>query len=139
MKDFPFWRGAIHNAKTALVLKAVGEDLANYKNQATLLDDTTKLNEAQLETLRLEYALKTCTCLSQKGWCATMRLAKKQDGGLKVAPAVHRKVKGKPKDGEAQGDDIFPKCYYPYTALNKLIFPIAQKAYQDRLAVTKKV
>ncbi len=68
-----------------------------------------------------------------------MRLAKKQDGGLKVAPAVHRKVKGKPRDGEAQGDDIFPKCYYPYTALNKLIFPIAQKAYQDRLAVTKKV
>ena len=58
MKDFPFWRSAIHNAKTALILKAVGEDLANYKNQATLLDDTTKLNTAQLETLRLEYALK---------------------------------------------------------------------------------
>ena len=58
MKDFPFWRGAIHNAKTVLVLKAVGEDLANFKNQSNLLSDEVKLTEAQLETLRLEYSLK---------------------------------------------------------------------------------
>ena len=58
MKDFPFWRGAIHNAKTVLILKSIGEDLANLKNQANLLGDENKLNEAQLETLRLEYSLK---------------------------------------------------------------------------------
>lgn len=58
MKDFSFWRGAIHNAKTVLVLKSVGEDLANYKNQSNLLGDEAKLTEAQLETLRLEYSLK---------------------------------------------------------------------------------
>lgn len=58
MKDFPFWRSAIHNAKTALILKSVGEDLANFKNQADFIGDKPKLNEAQLETLRLEYSLK---------------------------------------------------------------------------------
>ena len=63
-----------------------------------------------------------------------LRLAKKQDGSLKVAPAVHRKVEAKPKEGEAKGEDVFPKCYYPYTALNKLIFPIAEKAFKDLLA-----
>ncbi len=58
MKDLPFWRGAIHNAKTVLVLKSVGEDLATFKNQADFIGDKPKLNEAQLETLRLEYSLK---------------------------------------------------------------------------------
>lgn len=58
MKDIAFWRGAIHNAKTLLVLKSVGEDLANHKNQSNLLKDEVKLTEAQLETLRLEYSLK---------------------------------------------------------------------------------
>ena len=58
MKDFSFWRGVIQNAKTALVLKSVGEDLANFKNQSNLLSDEIKLTEAQLETLRLEYSLK---------------------------------------------------------------------------------
>lgn len=58
MKDFAFWRSAIHNVKSALILKSVGEDLANYKNQANLLGDEAKLTEAQLETLRLEYSLK---------------------------------------------------------------------------------
>ncbi len=58
MKDFPFWRGAIHNAKTALVLKAVGEELANFKNQSNLLGDEAKLTDAQLTTLRLEYSFK---------------------------------------------------------------------------------
>ena len=58
MKDLPFWRGAIHNAKTLLVLKSVGEDLASHKNQSDLLNDEVKLTEAQLETLRLEYSFK---------------------------------------------------------------------------------
>ena len=58
MKDFSFWRGAIHNAKTSLLLKSVGEDLANFKNQSNLLGDESKLTEAQLETLRLEYSFK---------------------------------------------------------------------------------
>ena len=58
MKNISFWRGAIHNAKTVLILKSVGEDLANFKNQSNLLGDETKLTEAQLETLRLEYSLK---------------------------------------------------------------------------------
>lgn len=58
MKDFPFWRGAIHNAKTAFFLKSVGVDLANFKNQSNLLGDEAKLTEAQLTTLRLEYSFK---------------------------------------------------------------------------------
>jgi hypothetical protein len=66
VKDFSFWRGAIHNAKTSLVLKSVGEDLANFKNQSNLLGDETKLSEAQLETLRLEYSLKMKKLTAEK-------------------------------------------------------------------------
>lgn len=58
MKDLPFWRSSIHNAKTPFNLKVVGEDIANFKNQSNLLVDQAKLTEAQLETLRLEYSLK---------------------------------------------------------------------------------
>ena len=58
MKDLAFWRVAIHNAKSVPILKSVGEELANYKNQSNLLGDEVKLTEAQLETLRLEYSLK---------------------------------------------------------------------------------
>jgi hypothetical protein len=58
VKDLAFWRGAIHNAKSVLILKSVGEELANFKNQSNLLGDEVKLTEAQLETLRLEYSLK---------------------------------------------------------------------------------
>ncbi len=34
MKDFPFWRGAIHNAKTAFFLKSVGVDLAQIPKES---------------------------------------------------------------------------------------------------------
>ncbi len=58
MKDFPFWRGAIYNAKTSPILKAVGEDLANFKNQSDFIGDKPKLTEAQLVTLRNMYSEK---------------------------------------------------------------------------------
>ena len=58
MKDFPFWRGAIYNAKTALVLKAVGEELAQFQSQSDFLGGDPKLNEAQLATLRTQYTQK---------------------------------------------------------------------------------
>ena len=57
-ESFPFWRGAIYNAKTALILKAVGEDLANFKNQSDFIGDKPKLTEAQLATLRKMYSEK---------------------------------------------------------------------------------
>ena len=58
MKDFLFWRGAIYNAKTALILKSVGEDLANFKNQSDFIGDKPRLNEAQLAALRTMYSEK---------------------------------------------------------------------------------
>ena len=58
MKDFPFWRGAIYNAKTALILKAVGEELANFQNQSDFLTEGNKLTEAEVATLRTQYAGK---------------------------------------------------------------------------------
>lgn len=67
-----------------------------------------------------------------------MRFAKKQDGGFKVAPAVHRKVEGAKKEGQQKGEDIYPKCYYPFEPLNNIIFPAAEKAYKALAGKTKK-
>lgn len=59
MKDLPFWRNAIYNAKTTPVLKAVGEDLSNFQNQTGLFEDgEKKLTDDQVATLRLEYSLR---------------------------------------------------------------------------------
>jgi predicted RNA-binding Zn-ribbon protein involved in translation (DUF1610 family) len=58
MKDFPFWRGAIYNAKTPQVLKSIGEELAQFQSQSDFLGGDPKLNEAQLATLRTQYSLK---------------------------------------------------------------------------------
>ena len=59
MKDFPFWRGAIHNAKTPLILKAVGEDLSNFQAQSGLFgDQEAKLTTDQVGNLRKMYSEK---------------------------------------------------------------------------------
>jgi hypothetical protein len=59
MKDFPFWRGAIYNAKTPVILKSVGEDLANFQKQTGLFGDgEKKLTDEQVATLRLEYSTR---------------------------------------------------------------------------------
>ena len=59
MKDFPFWRGAIYKAKTPLVLKAVGEELAQFQKQTGFLDDDVmKLTVVQMAILRKQYAEK---------------------------------------------------------------------------------
>lgn len=59
MKDLPFWRSAIYNAKTTPELKGVGEDLANLQNQTGLFEDgEKKLTDDQVATLRLEYSLR---------------------------------------------------------------------------------
>jgi hypothetical protein len=56
MKDFPFWRGAIYNAKTPLILKAVGEDLNNFQNQSDFLTEGNKLTEEEVAILRKQYS-----------------------------------------------------------------------------------
>ncbi len=59
MKDFPFWRGAIYNAKTQITLKAVGEDLSKFQKQSGLfVDEEAKLTGDQLTTLRKQYSEK---------------------------------------------------------------------------------
>lgn len=59
MKDFAYWRGAIFNAKTPVILKSVGEELAQFQNQTNLLGDgERKLTDTQVTTLRLEYLFK---------------------------------------------------------------------------------
>lgn len=59
MKDFPFWRGAIYNAKTALILKAVEEDLSQFQKQSGLFgDEEAKLTDDQVATLRKQYSEK---------------------------------------------------------------------------------
>jgi hypothetical protein len=56
LKNFIYWRGEVVNAKTLLVLKSVGEDLARFQNQSDLLSDVPKLKEAQLGALRAMYS-----------------------------------------------------------------------------------
>ena len=59
MKDFPFWRGAMYNAKTPLILKSVGEELAKFQNLEGLFGDAEKkLTVVQLATLRKQYSEK---------------------------------------------------------------------------------
>jgi hypothetical protein len=59
MKDFSFWRGAIYAAKTALILKAVGEDLSNFQAQSGLFgDEEKKLTAEQVAILRTQYSEK---------------------------------------------------------------------------------
>lgn len=59
MRDFPFWRGAIYNAKTAQILKSVGEDLAQFQKQSGLFgDEEKKLTDDQVVTLRKKYSEK---------------------------------------------------------------------------------
>lgn len=60
MKDFPFWRDSIETAKTALVLKAVGEDLAQFQNQTDFagVEAEPKLKPPQVESLRKIYSEK---------------------------------------------------------------------------------
>jgi hypothetical protein len=60
MKDFPYWHGAIYSAKTALILKAVGEELEKYQNQLGLFGgDIMKLTIVQMAILRKQYSEKT--------------------------------------------------------------------------------
>jgi hypothetical protein len=60
MKDFPFWRDSIENAKTALVLKAVGEDLAQFQSQTDFagVEAEPKLKPPQVEAIRKIYSEK---------------------------------------------------------------------------------
>jgi predicted RNA-binding Zn-ribbon protein involved in translation (DUF1610 family) len=58
MKDLPYWRGLIYNAKSPLVLKSIGEELAQFQSQSDFLGGDPKLNEAQLATLRTQYSQK---------------------------------------------------------------------------------
>ena len=59
MKNFPFWRGAFYSAKTAAVLKSVGEDLSQFQAQSGLFgDEEAMLTAAQVATLRKQYAVK---------------------------------------------------------------------------------
>jgi hypothetical protein len=59
LKDFLFWRGSIYNSKTLLILKSVGEELAQFQQQTALFgDDETKLTEGPVTTLRGMYSEK---------------------------------------------------------------------------------
>jgi len=57
MKDFPFWRGAIYNAKSPLNLKSIGEELSRFQS-GLFGDEEAKLTEAQVDTLRKMYSEK---------------------------------------------------------------------------------
>lgn len=55
MKDFSSWHSAIHNAKTSLALKTVGEEPAHFLNRLALFGDgDNKLTDEQLSTFQLE-------------------------------------------------------------------------------------
>jgi len=58
-EGFLFWRGAIYNAKTALFLKSVGEDLSKFQAQSGLFgDEEAKLTAAQVANLRKQHSEK---------------------------------------------------------------------------------
>jgi len=55
-RDFPYWRGAISDAKTISILKSVGEDLAQFQSQSDFLGNVTKLTDGQVGALRAIYS-----------------------------------------------------------------------------------
>ena len=59
MRDFPFWRGAIYNAKTRRELNDVAEELEKFEKWSKLNgSDDEKLTDAQLDSLYLQYTEK---------------------------------------------------------------------------------
>lgn len=68
LKDFPYWRSAILNAKTVPVLKAVGEDLAQFQSQTGFegVEAEPKLKPPQVEALRKYYSDKLIKLKSEK-------------------------------------------------------------------------
>ena len=58
MRDFPFWRDSLTNAKTQSALKSVGEELAAFQKQTDFLGGEPKLTEAQVDSLRMIYSLR---------------------------------------------------------------------------------
>jgi len=68
MKDFPFWREAIFNAKTAAVLKAVGEDLSQFQSQPDFagVEAEPKLTVPQVISLRKTYTERMKKLVAEK-------------------------------------------------------------------------
>ncbi len=59
MRDFPFWRGAIYNAKTRRELNDVAEELEKFEKWSKLNgSEDEKLTDAQLDSLYLQYTEK---------------------------------------------------------------------------------
>ena len=59
MKDLPYWRGDIYNAKNLPALKAVGEELSRFQKQSGLFgDEEKKLSDGQVAALRTQYSEK---------------------------------------------------------------------------------
>jgi hypothetical protein len=59
LRDFPFWRGAIYNAKTRRELNDVAEELEKFEKWSKLNgSDDEKLTDAQLDSLYLQYTEK---------------------------------------------------------------------------------
>lgn len=55
VKDFNHWHTLMTSAKTAPILKSVGEDLSQFQKQSDFLGGDPKLNSAQLAALRKQY------------------------------------------------------------------------------------
>ena len=58
MRDLPYWRNAIYNAKSPVELKSIGEDIAIYKNQTDFLSNEPRLTDNQVDILRRLFAEK---------------------------------------------------------------------------------
>ncbi len=58
MKDFPYWRDEIQNAKTPLLLKLAGEELAKFQRQIDMLNPVPGIDGEQAGILRKMYAVR---------------------------------------------------------------------------------
>ena len=67
MKDFTFWHSALYNSKTALILKAVGDDLAQFQKQLDYFKEGYKLTGAETAILLKLYDEKMAQFQIPKG------------------------------------------------------------------------
>jgi len=67
MKDFPFWRDTISNAKTALILKGIEKDIAKFQIEPLFDTKEPKMTRAQMKIIRYLSAKKMAELRSSQG------------------------------------------------------------------------
>jgi len=67
MRDFPFWCGAISNAKTILILKGIEKDIAKFQIEPFLISKEPKMTRTQKISLKYLLSKKMAELRSLEG------------------------------------------------------------------------